>query len=87
VQMGILAWIVIGLIAGALAKLIMPGDDPGGIIVTILIGIVGAFVGGFVVNLFGGAGVSGFNIWSILVATLGAIILLAVYRLVVGRRV
>ena len=83
--MGILAWIVVGLIAGALAKLIMPGDDPGGIIVTILIGIVGAFVGGFVVNLFGGAGVSGFNIWSILVATLGAIILLAVYRLVAPR--
>ena len=83
--MGILAWIVVGLIAGALAKLIMPGDDPGGIIVTILIGIVGAFVGGFVVNLLGGAGVSGFNIWSILVATLGAIILLAVYRLVAPR--
>jgi uncharacterized membrane protein YeaQ/YmgE (transglycosylase-associated protein family) len=85
VQMGILAWIVVGLIAGALAKLIMPGDDPGGIIVTILIGIVGAFVGGFVVNLVGGAGVSGFNIWSILVATLGAIILLAIYRLVAPR--
>ena len=84
-QMGILAWIVIGLIAGALAKLIMPGDDPGGIIVTIVIGIVGAFVGGFVVNLLGGAGVSGFNIWSILVATLGAIILLAIYRLVAPR--
>jgi uncharacterized membrane protein YeaQ/YmgE (transglycosylase-associated protein family) len=83
--MGILAWIVVGLIAGVLAKLIMPGDDPGGIIVTILIGIVGAFVGGFVVNLFGGAGVSGFNIWSILVATLGAIILLAIYRLVAPR--
>jgi len=83
--MGILAWIVVGLIAGVLAKLIMPGDDPGGIIVTILIGIVGAFVGGFVVNLLGGAGVSGFNIWSILVATLGAIILLAVYRLVAPR--
>ena len=83
--MGILAWIVIGLIAGALAKLIMPGDDPGGIIVTIIIGIVGAFVGGFVVNLLGGAGVSGFNIWSILVATLGALILLAVYRLVAPR--
>ena len=63
----------------------MPGDDPGGIIVTIIIGIVGAFVGGFVVNLFGGAGVSGFNIWSILVATLGAIILLAIYRLVAPR--
>ena len=85
--MGIIAWIVVGLIAGALAKLIMPGDDPGGIIVTILLGIVGAFVGGFVVNLLGGAGVSGFNLWSIVVATLGAIILLAIYRLVAGRRV
>ena len=85
--MGIIAWIVVGLIAGALGKLIMPGDDPGGIIVTMLIGIVGAFVGGFVVSLFGGAGVTGFNIWSILVATLGAIILLAIYRMVAGRRV
>ena len=83
--MGIFAWIVVGLIAGALAKLIMPGDDPGGIIVTILLGIVGAFVGGFVVNLLGGAGVSGFNLWSIVVATIGAIILLAIYRLVAGR--
>jgi uncharacterized membrane protein YeaQ/YmgE (transglycosylase-associated protein family) len=83
--MGILAWLVVGLIAGVLAKLIMPGDDPGGIIVTIIIGIVGAFVGGFVVNLFGGAGVSGFNIWSIIVATIGAIILLAIYRLVAPR--
>jgi uncharacterized membrane protein YeaQ/YmgE (transglycosylase-associated protein family) len=83
--MGIIAWIVVGLIAGALAKLIMPGDDPGGIIVTILLGIVGAFVGGFVVNLLGGAGVSGFNLWSIVVATIGAIILLAIYRMVAGR--
>jgi len=85
--MGIIAWIEVGLIAGVLAKLIMPGDDPGGFIVTTLLGIVGAFVGGFVVNLLGGAGVSGFNLWSILVATLGAIILLAIYRLVAGRRV
>jgi uncharacterized membrane protein YeaQ/YmgE (transglycosylase-associated protein family) len=84
--MGIIAWIIVGLIAGALAKLVLPGDDPGGIIVTILIGIVGAFVGGFVFSLFGGAGVSGFNIWSILVATVGAIILLLIYRLVAGRR-
>ncbi|MDF2701259.1 MAG: Transglycosylase-associated protein [Rubrobacteraceae bacterium] len=83
--MGIIAWIVVGLIAGALAKLILPGDDPGGIIVTILIGIAGAFVGGFVFSLFGGAGMSGFNIWSILVATVGAIILLLIYRLVAGR--
>lgn len=83
--MGILAWILVGLIAGALAKLIMPGDDPGGIIVTMLIGIAGAFVGGFVVGIFGGAGVTGFNIWSILVAVLGAVILLALYRLVASR--
>ena len=83
--MGIIAWIVVGLIAGALAKLILPGDDPGGIIVTILIWIAGAFVGGFAFSLFGGAGVSGFNIWSILVATVGAIILLLIYRLVAGR--
>jgi uncharacterized membrane protein YeaQ/YmgE (transglycosylase-associated protein family) len=84
--MGILAWIVVGLIAGLLGKLIMPGDDPGGIIVTILIGIVGAFVGGFVMNLLGFGDVSGFNLYSILVATLGAIILLATYRAVVGGR-
>ncbi len=81
----ILLCIVIGLIAGALGKLIMPGDDPGGIIVTILIGIAGAFVGGFVMQ-----NILGFNtgdfIWSIIVATIGAIILLAIYRLVVGSR-
>jgi uncharacterized membrane protein YeaQ/YmgE (transglycosylase-associated protein family) len=81
----ILSWIVVGLIAGVLGKLIMPGDDPGGFIVTILLGIVGAFVGGFVVSLFGGLGVLGFNIWSILVATLGAVILLAIYRLIARR--
>ncbi len=84
--MGIFTWILIGLIAGALAKLVMPGDDPGGIIVTIIIGIVGAFVGGFVVGLFGGSGVTGFNLSSILVAILGAVILLAIYRLVAGGR-
>jgi uncharacterized membrane protein YeaQ/YmgE (transglycosylase-associated protein family) len=84
--MGIISWIVVGLIAGLLGKLIMPGDDPGGIIVTILIGIVGAFIGGFVVGIFGGTGVTGFNIWSIIVATIGAIILLAIYRMLVGGR-
>ena len=80
----IIAWIIIGLIAGALAKLIMPGDDPGGIIVTILIGIAGAFVGGFLTRLIG-LGQGGF-IWTIIVATVGAIILLAIYRMVVGGR-
>jgi uncharacterized membrane protein YeaQ/YmgE (transglycosylase-associated protein family) len=81
----ILAWIVIGLIAGALGKLIMPGDDPGGIIVTILLGIAGAFVGGFIAYNILGFARGGF-IWTIIVATIGAIILLAIYRLFVGSR-
>ena len=80
----ILAWIIIGLIAGAVAKLIMPGDDPGGIIVTILIGIAGAFMGGFLLSLIG-VGEGGW-IWTIIVATIGAIILLAIYRMLVGAR-
>ena len=84
--MGILAFIVVGLIAGLLAKLVLPGDDPGGLVVTALVGIAGAFVRGFVVGILGGAGVTGFNIWSILVATLGAVILLAIYRLFAGGR-
>ncbi len=80
----IIAWIIIGLVAGALAKLIMPGDDPGGIIVTILIGIAGAFVGGFLANLIGLGG--GGLIYTIIVAIIGALILLAIYRLLVGGR-
>ena len=78
--MGIIAWIVLGLIAGAIAKAIMPGRDPGGIIVTILIGIVGAFLGGFLGNLITGTGLNGFSLWSILLAIVGALILLWIYR-------
>ena len=78
--MGILAWIVFGLIAGALAKFIMPGDDPGGIIVTMLLGIVGAVVGGFLGSLLLGVGVSGFNLPSLLVAIVGALLVLFIYR-------
>lgn len=84
--MGIISWIVVGLIAGVLAKVILPGDDPGGFLVTTLIGMAGAVVGGFVVGILGGAGATGLNVWSILVATLGAIILLALYRLFAGRQ-
>ncbi len=84
--MGILSWIIVGLIAGVLAKWVMPGRDPGGIIVTILIGIVGAVVGGFLVGLFvQGDVLTGINITTILVATLGAIVLLVIYRLVTNR--
>jgi len=83
----IIGWIIIGLIAGALAKLIMPGDDPGGIIVTILIGIAGAIVGGFLASsIFGIASGVGNSIVTIIVATIGAIILLAIYRAIAGRR-
>jgi len=81
----IIGWIIIGAIAGVLGKLIMPGDDPGGIIVTILLGIAGAFVGGFIMQTILGFGSGGF-IWTILVATLGAVILLAIYRAFVGGR-
>jgi len=75
-----------GLIVGALAKFLMPGDDPGGIIVTILIGIAGAFVGGFVGAKMGLGTVSGFNLGSIALATGGALLLLIVYRLVKRQR-
>ena len=79
---------MIGLIAGVLAKWVMPGPDPGGIIVTILIGIAGAFVGGFIVqSLFGGPEITRISLESILIATLGAIILLAVYRLITRRAI
>jgi uncharacterized membrane protein YeaQ/YmgE (transglycosylase-associated protein family) len=85
--MGIFAWIVLGIIAGAIAKLLMPGRDPGGWIVTMLLGIAGAFVGGWIGSmLWGSTGVSGVNLPSIGLAVLGAIVLLAIYRLIVGRR-
>ncbi len=79
--MGIFSWILLGLIAGALAKFIMPGKDPGGIIVTILIGIAGAIVGGFLGSFIGLGKVESFDLGGIFIATIGAIILLIVYRL------
>jgi uncharacterized membrane protein YeaQ/YmgE (transglycosylase-associated protein family) len=83
---GILAWILVGLVAGVLAKIAMPGPDPGGVILTIVIGIVGAVIGGFVMeNLLGGPGVTGVNLASILIATLGSVILLVVYRAITRR--
>lgn len=79
--MGFLPWIVLGLIVGVLAKLIMPGKDPGGFIVTILLGIAGAFVGGYVGNFLGFGSVSGFDVRSLLLAVGGAVLLLVAYRL------
>jgi uncharacterized membrane protein YeaQ/YmgE (transglycosylase-associated protein family) len=82
--MGILGWIVFGLIVGAIAKLLMPGKDPGGIIVTMLIGIVGAVLGGFVGRAMGLYGPN--DSAGIFMSIFGAIALLLVYRLMVGRR-
>ena len=85
--MGILGWIVLGLIAGAIAKLIMPGDDPGGIIVTMLLGIIGAVIGGFLGSRIFGIGLQTFwNLQTWIVAIIGSLILLAIYRLIAGRR-
>ncbi|MBK8208891.1 MAG: GlsB/YeaQ/YmgE family stress response membrane protein [Rhodospirillales bacterium] len=80
--MGIITWIVFGLIAGLIAKFLMPGNDPGGFFITILIGIVGAVVGGFIATSLGFGGVDGFNFGSLVVAVLGSILLLLGYRLV-----
>ena len=82
---GILGWIVFGLIVGAVAKLLMPGRDPGGIIVTSLIGIAGAVLGGFLgrtLGMYGPEDPAGF-----VMALIGAVVLLVIYRAVVGRRV
>jgi uncharacterized membrane protein YeaQ/YmgE (transglycosylase-associated protein family) len=81
--MGILAWIVLGLVAGALAKWLMPGEDGGGWIVTMVLGIAGAFVGGYLGSILGlGGATEGLNLGSIATATAGAVVLLFVYRLV-----
>lgn len=83
--MGILLWIVFGLAAGVVAKWIMPGRDPGGIIVTILLGIGGAILGGMLGSTFGFGGMSGFDVRSLIIAIGGAVILLIGYRFVATR--
>lgn len=80
--MGILSWIVFGLIAGILAKMIMPGSDPGGMIMTIILGIVGAIVGGFIGQVLGLGHFTGFDLRSMGLAILGALVVLFVFRMV-----
>jgi uncharacterized membrane protein YeaQ/YmgE (transglycosylase-associated protein family) len=89
--MGILAFLVFGLIAGALAQMLMPGQDPGGrglrgIAITIGIGILGAFVGGFIGSALGLGAVTGFNLGSFALAVLGAVVFLAIWRAVTRGR-
>jgi len=85
---GIISLLILGLLAGALAKALLPGDDPGGIFVTMVIGVVGALLGGFLANqLFGGDGLDGFfDLSAWLAAIVGSLILLLLYRMIAGRR-
>jgi uncharacterized membrane protein YeaQ/YmgE (transglycosylase-associated protein family) len=80
-----LAWIIVGLIAGILAKWAVPGEGPGGIFGDIIIGIIGAVIGGWVFGLFGASGATGINIWSIVVAFVGGVILLMIMRMFTRR--
>ena len=84
--MGIVTWIVLGLVAGVLAKIIMPGRDPGGIIITTVLGIAGAVIGGFIGTRLGFGRVSGFDIRSLAIAVGGAILLLFLHRMLKRRR-
>lgn len=82
-----IAWIVLGLLAGAIAKMLMPGRDPGGCVVTIVIGIVGALLGGFLSTRLGFGGLGGELDWrNLVIAVLGSIVLLALWRMLRGGR-
>jgi uncharacterized membrane protein YeaQ/YmgE (transglycosylase-associated protein family) len=80
--MGILSWILMGFVVGLLARLVMPGRDPAGIIITILLGIAGAFVGGYIGSLLGLGTITGFDVRSLLLAIGGAVLLLLLYRVI-----
>ena len=84
--MSVIGWIILGLIAGWLASKIMGTSGSQGVLMDIVLGIVGALVGGFVFSLFGTAGVTGFNIWSLIVATIGAVIVIWLYHKLAGPR-
>jgi uncharacterized membrane protein YeaQ/YmgE (transglycosylase-associated protein family) len=83
--MSIIGWLILGLIAGFIASKLYAGSGQGAVI-DIVLGIVGAFVGGFLFNMLGGAGVTGFNLYSMFVAVIGAVVVLWVYHAVTGRR-
>ena len=84
--MGILSWIVLGLVVGVLAKWIMPGPDSSGLVMTILLGVAGAFVGGWIGTQLGMGSVTGFNFGSLAIAVAGALLLLCLNRKLRGRR-
>ncbi len=79
--MGWLAWIIIGAISGWLASIVMGTNASQGLLMDIIVGIIGAFIGGFLFNLIGAPGATGFNVWSLFVAFIGAVVLLGILRL------
>ncbi|MDP3767963.1 MAG: GlsB/YeaQ/YmgE family stress response membrane protein [Dehalococcoidia bacterium] len=84
--MGLLSWIIVGLIAGWLAKVISPGAERGGLLATLVIGVVGAIVGGWLFTALGYSGATGINLYSVLVGTLGAIVFLWIWKMITARR-
>lgn len=84
--MGFIGWIVLGGLAGWVASMIAKTDGSMGIVANIIVGIIGAGIGGFLFNMFGGSGVTGFNLYSFLVALLGAVVLLFIVRALTGKR-
>ncbi|QEQ98099.1 GlsB/YeaQ/YmgE family stress response membrane protein [Neptunomonas concharum] len=83
--MGVFSWIIMGLLAGAVAKWLMPGKDPGGFFITMILGIAGGIVGGYIGTMLGFGKVDGFNLGSFGLATAGAVLLLFIYRNIKGR--
>ncbi|MDP2212170.1 MAG: GlsB/YeaQ/YmgE family stress response membrane protein [Candidatus Aquicultor sp.] len=83
--MGILAWIVLGLVAGTIARLLVPGKQPGGCVTTIALGVVGALIGGYIGSILTGEGISGINNWSVFLAIVGSVILIFVWSRLFGK--
>jgi uncharacterized membrane protein YeaQ/YmgE (transglycosylase-associated protein family) len=84
--MGWLAWLIVGAVSGWLASIVMRTNAEQGLLLDIVVGIIGAFIGGFLFNVLGAPGVTGFNIWSVFVSFVGAVVLLALLRLFTGQR-
>jgi uncharacterized membrane protein YeaQ/YmgE (transglycosylase-associated protein family) len=84
--MGFISWIVLGLVVGLIAKFLLPGKDPGGFFITMLLGIAGAFVGGFISTAAGFGSVTGFDFRSLVIAVAGAVALLVIYRMIKNRK-
>ncbi len=85
-MLSVIGWILVGVIAGALAKAVVPGREPGGFLATTAIGLIGAVIGGFLWNMFDRSGATGFNLGSIIVAFVGAVVLLFAYHAITGSR-